>query len=236
MSLSGSVALVTGASGGIGSAVARRLAEAGAELILSGRNPDRLEEAAASARARGVAVETLARDLTEPGSVEVLSELGARADVLVHSLGSYHAGTIEESSLDELDHQLAVNLRVPYELTRRLLPGLRDRAGQVVFVNSTVGVAAKGGLAPYAASKHALRALADGLRDEVNVEGVRVLTVYPGRTASAMQREVHGLESRPYRPDRLVQPDDVAAMILAALTLPRTAEVTELTIRPMRKG
>ena len=80
-----------------------------------------------------------------------------------------------------------------------------------------------------------LRALADALREELNPRGIRVLTVYPGRTAGPMQETLHQLEGRPYRLDRLLQPDDVAATIMDVLSLPRTAEVTDIDIRPMLK-
>ncbi len=87
----------------------------------------------------------------------------------------------------------------------------------------------------YAATKHALRAMTDSLRDEVNPDGVRVLSVFLGRTASPMQAAIHQVEGRAYDPDRLVQPQDVAAMVISALSLPRTAEVTDISIRPMQK-
>jgi NADP-dependent 3-hydroxy acid dehydrogenase YdfG len=119
-------------------------------------------------------------------------------------------------------------------LTRLCLPALRASHGQVVFVNSTQGIAAGRGVGAYAASKHALRALADSLRQEVNADGVRVLSVYPGRTATPLQAAVFAAEGRAYAPEALMQPEDVAAMVLAAVTLPRTAEVTEIMMRPMR--
>jgi len=77
--------------------------------------------------------------------------------------------------------------------------------------------------------------MADSLRAEVNAKGVRILSVYPGRTASPMQEAVHRSEEKAYSPERLLQPGDVAAMVLAALALPRTAEVTDLMLRPMLK-
>lgn len=238
MTLQGSRAVVTGATGAIGGAVARSLAERGVDLVLTGRDPERLRSVSEAAAREGVAVETVALDLTETGAVDRLAEAaeaGDGVDLLVHALGVYDAGSLAETTVEVLDRQLAVNLRAPYALTRRLLGSLRRRRGQVVFVNSTVGTGAKGGLAAYSAAKHGLRALADSLRDEVNADGVRVLTVYPGRTAGPMQQEVRRLEGAPYRPERLVQPDDVAAIVVACLALPRTAEVTELTIRPMQK-
>jgi NADP-dependent 3-hydroxy acid dehydrogenase YdfG len=114
-----------------------------------------------------------------------------------------------------------------------MLPLLKRSTGQVVFVNSTAGLVARARVGQYAATKHALKALADALREEVNADGVRVLSVFLGRTASSMQQYVHEAEGRRYAPDRLVQPDDVAAMIVHALCLPRTAEVTEMRIRPL---
>jgi NADP-dependent 3-hydroxy acid dehydrogenase YdfG len=88
----------------------------------------------------------------------------------------------------------------------------------------------------YASTQHALRAIADALRAEVNSDGVRVLTVYLGRTATARQARIFQLEGRRYSPDLLMQPDDVAQMVMAALLLPRTAEVTEIRMRPLIKS
>ena len=102
-------------------------------------------------------------------------------------------------------------------------------------MNSTAGLTARANVSQYAATKHALKAVADSLREEVNADGVRVLSLFLGRTASAMQEFVHDVEGKPYRPDRLIQPDDVAAMILHALSLPHTAEVTEIRMRPLAK-
>jgi NADP-dependent 3-hydroxy acid dehydrogenase YdfG len=103
-------------------------------------------------------------------------------------------------------------------------------------MNSSVGVQARRGVGQYAATKHALRAVADSLREEINDRGVRVLSVFLGRTASRMQEAIHQKEGRPYRPETLLQPSDVASMVIAALTLPRTAEVTDIHIRPMSKS
>jgi NADP-dependent 3-hydroxy acid dehydrogenase YdfG len=88
----------------------------------------------------------------------------------------------------------------------------------------------------YDASKHALRALADSLRAEVNESGVRVLSIFLGRTASEMQEQLHDEERRNYRPELLLQPQDVASAIVSALMLPRTAEITDIHVRPMIKS
>jgi NADP-dependent 3-hydroxy acid dehydrogenase YdfG len=159
-----------------------------------------------------------------------------RVDQIIHAAGIISLDDPEDEHLHDFDAQYQVNVRAPYQLTRGLLPQLIKCAGQVVFINSSVGVQARRGVGQYAASKHALRAIADSLREEVNEHGVRVLSLFLGRTASRMQQAVHEREGRPYRPDRLLQPADVASMVIAALTLPRTAEVTDLHIRPMLKA
>ncbi len=114
----------------------------------------------------------------------------------------------------DLDRQYQVNFRAPYLLTRGLLPALTRAKGQIVFLNSSVFLNARGGATGYAASKYALKAFADALRAEVNPDGLRVLSVFPGRTASRMQAEVHAAEGARYDPSRLLQPEDVAAAVL----------------------
>jgi len=222
------VALITGASGGIGSAIARALAEEGVRLFLVGRHLENLTGG-----------EAFQADLTDDAQLRATAakvrEVFGGVDLLIHSIGLFRAGPIETSPVEDLDAQYRVNLRVPYLLTQELLPSLIERQGQVVFVNSSAGFhPARGNWGAYAATKHGLRAFADSLRDEVNRKGVRVLSVFPGRTATAMQEEVHRFEGRPYDPSRFLQPEDVAAAVVQALRLPRTAELTDLHIRPMR--
>jgi NAD(P)-dependent dehydrogenase (short-subunit alcohol dehydrogenase family) len=156
-------------------------------------------------------------------------------DVLVHGAGVHAVGQVSSLPVEELDRQYRTNVRAPYLLTQLLIPMLESAAGQIVFVSSSAVRRAVAGVGAYAATKHAVRALADALREELNPRGIRVLTVYPGRTAGPMQETLHQLEGRPYRLDRLLQPDDVAAIILNALSLPRSAEVTDIDIRPMLK-
>ncbi len=136
-----------------------------------------------------------------------------------------------------LDLQYATNVRAPYVLTKRLLPLLTASRGQIVFVNSSAGLNAKRPDAgQYAATKHALRAIADSLREEVNPEGVRVLSVYLGRTATPLQEALFREQGKDYHAEMLLQPEDVASVVVQTLMLPPTAEVTEISIRPMRKS
>ena len=236
--LRGRIAVVTGAGGGIGGALARALAAHAATVWLVGRKRVALHETADSFADPARAVVHPA-DLTRDDDVAELAgrlaRESGRVDVLVHAAGVIELADVERATLETFDAQYRTNTRAPYALTRAVLPLLRACCGQVVFVNSTSGIRAVRGQSQYAASKHALRAVADSLRDEVNADGVRVLTVLPGRTASPMQAAVHAAEGQPYRPERLVQPADIATMVMAALTLPATAEVTEIRIRPLLK-
>jgi NADP-dependent 3-hydroxy acid dehydrogenase YdfG len=230
--------VVTGASSGIGRAIAVALASAGATVCAVARRRDELELTADRSNGAGRFV-IYDADLVGDDQLERLSEaLLAReggVDVLVHSAGTISIGDVETASVRDLDRQYAANVRAPYLLTQALLPTLRANQGQVVFINSTVGLAARANVAQYAATKHALKAIADSLREEINPHGVRVVSVYPGRTATPLQATLHAVEGKAYAPERLMQPEDVASVVLGALTMPRSTEVTDLMVRPMLK-
>jgi NADP-dependent 3-hydroxy acid dehydrogenase YdfG len=227
--LSSRVAVVTGASGGIGAAIARALAERGADVRAVGRRLAALD-------ALGGGVRPYRLDLTDDAALTALAAELDHVDILVHSAGELRHAAVADAPLEDLDLQYRVNLRAPYRLTQALLPALRVSKGEVVFVNSSVYPAARAETSQYAATKYGLAAVADALRDELNPEGVRVLSVFPGRTATPLQARLHEAEGRPYHPERLLQPEDVAAAVLGALELPRTAEVTDLRIRPFLRS
>ncbi|KAB8165856.1 SDR family oxidoreductase [Streptomyces sp. 3MP-14] len=224
--------VITGAGSGIGAALARELLARGDELWLWARDAGRAKEL----RERFGGAHTLVGDLAEP---ERLSwALGHqsppdRIDGLVHCAGVVELAEIGELTPKVWQSVLAANLVAPAELTRLLLPQLRVAKGRVVFVNSGAGLNASPRWGAYAASKHGLRALADALRGEERANGVGVTTVYPGRTATPMQRKVHQQEGRDYDPERWMSPESVAATVLLALDLPRDAEVTDLQVRPV---
>lgn len=232
-------AVIAGAGSGIGKAIAIGLGALGSSLYLIGRNKEKLDEtarlAAAAARIVTCAADLIWDDDVRRVCADVRKEFG-KVDILVHSLGVFSSGTADAASLDDFDEQFRANVRAPYALTKMLLPMIMAAKGQIVFINSSAGSHdGRAGVGQYGATKHALRAFADSLREEVNPRGVRVLSVYPGRTATPMQEQVHRLEGRPYRPELLLQPEDVAAVVINALGLPGTAEVTDIHIRPMIK-
>lgn len=225
------VHLITGAGSGIGAAVAARLSERGDDLVLLARDAGRAR--AIGERFPGAA--TLVGDLAQPGRLSwALSKqrLPERVDSLVHVAGVVDLGRVADMPPALWEEQLAVNLVGPAELTRLLLPLLRAARGQVLFVNSGAGLRANAEWGAYAASKHGLRALADALRAEEAEHGVRVASVFPGRTATPMQERVHQQEGAEYVPERFIDPESVAMTILTALDLPRDAQITDLSVRP----
>jgi NADP-dependent 3-hydroxy acid dehydrogenase YdfG len=204
-----------------------------------GRDRSALAKSAAEARQSSEAFD-FAFDLTqETASLALIDHVkkAGRLDILVHAAGTIHQAPMQDSQLRDLDAQYAVNVRAPYALTQLLLPMLIASRGQIVFLNSSVGLAVRRPeVGQYSATKHALRAIADSLREELNPKGVRVLSVYLGRTATPLQEELHRQESKQYRPEKLIQAEDVASTVIHALGLPRSVEVTDISMRPMEKG
>jgi NADP-dependent 3-hydroxy acid dehydrogenase YdfG len=233
------VAVVTGASSGIGRKIVSELAVRGASVCLLGRRLEKMDAVIAtlpllSSKNRGYEVD-LGVDKDILDTVEKIKRDFGQIDVLVHSAGDFCMGEVARARIEDFDRLYRTNVRAPYLLTQLLLPLIKESKGQVVFINSTAGMHARAKVSQYAATKHALKAIADSLREEINADGVRVLSVYPGRTATPMQKAVHDLEGKAYRPEFFMQPDDVAVMVVSALSLPRSAEVTDIMVRPFVK-
>jgi len=234
------IAVVTGASSGIGRAIALSLAGHGAEVCLVARRRQELEAVAELVSANGGRGHVCCADLTQDEDLQALAERMqaefGRADVLVLCGGAISYAAWEQASLADFDLQYRSNVRAYYALVQILLPFLRKQQGQIVFINSSAGLRAPATLGQFATTQHWVRNIADSLRDEVNSDGVRVLSVYPGRTATPRMAALFANEGRPYRPELLMQPEDIAVMVSQALSLPRTAEVTDISMRPMMKS
>ncbi|MET8866195.1 SDR family oxidoreductase [Nonomuraea sp. NPDC004580] len=216
-------ALVTGASRGVGAAVARALAPTH-DVLLGGRDEQALAALAAELPgARPWPVELTGVTQADVADID-------RLDVLVHSAGVATLGRIADQSADVWRRTYEVNVVAVAELTRLLLPALRQAGGHVVCVNSGSGQRANPDWGSYAASKFALKAFADVLRLEEPL--LRVTTVYPGRTATDMQRGVRAYEGGEFEPERYLRPESVARAIVATITAGPDAHLTELTLRP----
>ncbi|MEZ5212155.1 SDR family oxidoreductase [Gordonia sp. PP30] len=219
-------ALVTGASRGVGAAIARVLADTH-ELILVGRDGAALDSVAADVGAAAV----LRVDLTDHDALARAVAPIDELDALVHSAGI--ASTLRpvgDTRASEWRDLMEINVIAAAELTRLLLPGLRARRGHLVFLNSGAGQNVRADWTPYAASKFALRALADGIRAEE--PGLRVTSIYPGRIDTDMQRGIVALEGRPYDASQFLSPETVALAVAQTIAAPPDANPTDLTLRP----
>jgi short-subunit dehydrogenase len=219
MRLNGAVALVTGASSGIGAATATALAGAGARLLLTGRDETRL--AAVARRTGGIA---LVSDLAAPGGPAHLAQAARHAladvrggiDILVNNAGVGWSGPIGDMTIDKITELVAVNLTAPIELARLVVPGMIQRGrGRVVFVCSIAGVTGVRGEAVYAATKAGLGTFAESLRYELRGHGVGVCVVVPG----VIDTPFFSRRGRPYGRKRPapIPATRVAAAIVSAL-------------------
>lgn len=218
---------LTGATSGIGAVTARMLAERGDELVLVARNR---EKGAALADAfPGSTI--LEHDLEALGPIDV-GGLPARIDGVVHAAGVVDVAPLDKTDRDSLVRTVEVNLVAPVLWTQALLEPVRRARGTHVFVNSGSGLHANAQWASYNASKFGLRGFADALRLEEAEHGVRVSSVYPGRTATPMQEQVHTQEGKDYDPEAWIRPETVAAEIVRLLDLGPDATIPEMVIRP----
>jgi len=216
--------MITGAAGGLGSALADALAPTHT-LLLAGRPSQRLD-----AVAERLGATTWPFDLGDPDSIAAVVEPIVELDVLIHNAGVAYPGQVAEFSVDEWRATMAVNLIGPVALTLELLPALRSAAGHVVFINSGSGINASTGLAAYSSSKFALRAFADSLRSDE--PSLRVTSVHPGRIATAMQEDLIAYEGRVYNPEQFLSPQTVAQVTADAISTPRDAHIHEVIVRP----
>lgn len=217
-------AMITGAGGGLGQALADALAPTHT-LFLAGRPSRRLDEVAERYGAT-----TWPIDLADTDSIETVVEPIVELDVLVHNAGVAYPGRVAESTVDQWRATMEVNVIGAVALTLALLPALRAAEGQVVFINSGSGINASPGLASYSASKFALRAFADSLRNDE--PALRVTSIHPGRIATEMQEDLIAYEGRDYDPAQFLRPETVARATAEAIATPPDGHLHEVILRP----
>lgn len=241
-SLAGRVALVTGASSGIGEGAALALAEAGASVAVSARRADRLEALVERIEAAGgkaialpgdVAEETVARGVV----AETVRRLG-RIDILINSAGIIQPGGVENADTAQWRRVLEVNLLATlYTCSAAIGPMREQGAGDIINISSTAGRRVAGGYGPYCASKYGVTALTETLRLEVGAHGIRVCVIEPGATTTEVAEGITDPTTRQFMRAHVskpgaMKPEDIAAAILFVLTLPARANVQEILIRP----
>jgi short-subunit dehydrogenase len=226
MNLGGRTALLTGATGGLGQAIARALARRGARLVLTGRRADVLEPLAAETGGRAVPC-----DLGDRSALERLVADAGPIDVLVANAGLPASGVIGSFSVEEIDRALDVNLRAPMVLARLLCDAMVERGGgHILFVSSLNGKAGTAGSSVYAATKFGLRGFAQGLREDLRPGGVGVSTVFPGFIRDAGMFHESGARLPSYIGTKT--PEDVAMAVVSAIERDRSeVDVAPLPLR-----
>ncbi len=234
------IAIITGAGSGVGRSVAYSLAQRGVHVVLIDRDEPMVRETVDVIASEGGKADLHVADMASRDSVDTLLkallEQYSSVMMLVHSAGFINLANLQDADINDLDLHYRVNVWAPYYITQKLLPNIISCQGQIVFMNSSMGVGTKMGASQYAATKHALRAMADTLRLEVNEQGVRVTSVFPGKIATPMQQKIAISSGIPYNPTAMLQVEDVSSTIVHALYLPRSAEITDIHIRPMNKS
>ena len=246
-SLAGTVALVTGASSGIGAATARALAADGAAVALVARRADRLDALAHDITASGGTALPIAADITERADADAsvartITELG-RLDTLVNNAGLMLVGPIEQAPIDEWDRMIDLNLTAALSMTKAALPHLlvaaeRDprRVADVVNISSTAGRQVKRGSAVYNLTQHGLGAFSESFRQEFSTRYVRMALVEPGAVDTELRDHIRdGVREGNIERARTLDPlqaDDIAEAIRYIVTRPRRQTINELLIRP----
>jgi uncharacterized protein len=216
---------VTGATGGIGGAIARALHARGAHVVLTARREELLEELQASL---GERAEVVPGDLAERDGAARLAAAAGDVDVLVANAALPASGRLEDFDPEQIDRALDVNLRAPMQLTRALLPGMLERGrGHVVLVSSLSGKVASPRSGVYSATKFGLRGFAAGLREDVEPRGVGVTVVFPGFVSEAGFFADSGVKLPRWVGTRT--PDQVAAAVVQGVERERA----ELDVAPL---
>ena len=232
--LEGRSALVTGASRGIGRAVAVALAGSGARVVVSARSADALESLAEEIGGGAVA---LPADLGTPGRAEALAAttldvLGGAPDILVNNAGAFVLASLEETSVATFAAMMQMNVTAPFSLAHHLVPAMRARgSGHLVTIGSVADRHPYPGNVAYAPSKYALRAMHEVLRDEVRGSGVRASLVSPGPVDTALWDEVDPDSREGFTPrSHMLAAEAVSEAVLWVVTQPATVNVDELRL------
>jgi 3-oxoacyl-[acyl-carrier protein] reductase len=233
--LANAAALVTGASRGIGLAIARRLAKLGAPLCICARDAARLESAAAELRLIGVKVVSVTADVSRASDIRALVDKAQRElgpiDILINNAGIGRFGPVQQMSEADWDSVLDTNLKSVFLVSSAVIPSMIERKrGQIINIASLAGKNAFAGGAIYCASKWGLRGLTACMAEDLRGYGIRVSAICPGSVATDFSPHT-GRDT-----SKLLQPDDVAHAVESILTQAPQSFISEIDLRPAQKS
>ena len=237
------IVVVTGASSGLGEATARLLSEQGATVVLGARRADRLQSLAKDIEARGGRALAVATDVTQPEQVKALVDSAVRTygriDVMINNAGLMPQAPLERLKVDEWDRMIDVNIKgVLYGIAAA--PHMqRQKAGHFINVSSVAGHRVGPGFAVYAATKYAVRALSEGLRQEVKPYNIRTTVISPGAVATELPNSVTDPDAskriRTFYEQVAVSADSFARAVAFAMSQPEDVDINEILYRPTRQ-
>ena len=225
------IALITGASSGIGAAISRSLCEKGYYCILAARSEDKLEKLAQSLHSDGFDCSALIVDVGNESSVDALFAASTKighVSLVINNAGLGIFSKIEESTVEDWDAQINVNLRGSFLVSRKYIPAMqKQKMGILVFMNSVAGNFGYPHSAAYVASKFGLRGLSDSLRNELRKDNIKVISVHPGAIDTAFWDDI----SADFPREEMLSPEMIADSVVHAIEAPGATVVENLTIR-----
>ena len=233
MDLKNKTAVITGASSGIGRAVARNLNQAGVKLVLTGRRADRLE--AVKKEAEGAVA--LAGDITDPALpgrlIQTALDSFGRCDIVFNNAGAAVMGTVEEVDIEEICQMARINVEAAYRMAYTALKHFKTRGtGFLLNTSSIVGTKVRPGAGAYSGTKHAMEALTEGLRMEVAKTGISVACVQPGLTRTDLYRGFEQFPSESFGIPTPLEPEDIARVVRFVLEQPDHVRIPRVLVIP----
>jgi len=238
------IVVVTGASSGLGEATARLLSAQGATVVLGARRADRLQLLAKDLQARGGKALALTTDVTRREQVKTLVDSAVqtygRINVMINNAGLMPQAPLERLKVDEWDRMIDVNIKgVLYGIAAALPHMQRQKAGHFINVSSVAGHRVGPGFAVYAATKYAVRALSEGLRQEVKPYNIRTTVISPGAVATELPDSVTDPDAskriRTFYEQVAVPADSFARAVAFAMSQPEDVDINEILYRPTRQ-
>ena len=242
--IAGKVVVITGASSGLGEAAARLLAAQGAEVVLGARRVDRLEALAREINDQGRRALALATDVVDPKQVQRLVDTAVerfgRVDVIINNAGLMPQSPLDRLRIDEWDRMIDVNIKgVLYGIAAALPHMKRQKSGHIVNVSSVAGHKVRAGGAVYSATKHAVRVISEGLRQEVKPYNIRTTIISPGAVETELPNSVSepdvAANIRRMYDEIAIPADSFARAVAFAMSQPDDVDINEILYRPTRQ-
>jgi NADP-dependent 3-hydroxy acid dehydrogenase YdfG len=241
--IAGKVVVITGASSGLGEATARLLSAQGATVVLGARRVERLQSLAAELNGSGKAL-AVATDVTDRSQVQRLVDAAVQAygrvDVMIHNAGVMPRAPLERRTIDDWERTIDINIKgVLYGIAAALPYMQAQKAGHMIFVSSVAGHKVSPENAVYAASKHAVRVIAEGLRQEVKPYNIRTTVISPGAVATELPDSITELDIaaniHKFYAEIAIPAESFARAVVFAMSQPEDVDINEILYRPTRQ-